>query len=387
MRLYTPEEFGLFAVFAAVATIFSTIGTLALHNAILIEQEDAKAFEAGILSLLITMGMSVLILVTLILLPDRFLDSAFGPNAAQLMPLCALTVLLAGAFMTIYTWFVRIGSYPLLTKSKLVQGLSTVAVQIGIGWMQLGAIGLIVANLLGFCLAILLLAPSFARAALSHFAQHSQRNFRALFQTHRNLAIYTMPAQLINSIGSQLPELLINRFFGAYLLGQYSLANRVINQPLSFIAISAQDIFREKCSAEFRNSGNCRTVFRTFLIIMSVLSVAILVPLALIAPTLFGLVFGTNWIDSGMFVQALALLIGVRFISSPLSYVWILRGKQNLDMLWQLGLLVLTAGVFIGTEMVWAEASLTDTLLIYSGVVGFWYGFCIFLSYCFARKN
>ena len=385
MRLYTPEEFGLFAVFSAFATILGTLGTLALHNAILVEQEDEAALQAGILALLVTVGMSALIFLGLVVVPDCYLQSAFGSEAARLMPWSALTVLLSGTLITIYTWFIRIGSYPLLTRSKLVQGLSTVAVQIGIGWMQLGAIGLIFANVFGFALAVLLLAPSFARAALVHWERLWHCSFWTLFSRHQDLAIYTVPAQLINSIGSQLPELLINRFFGAYLLGQYSLANRVINQPLSFIAISAQDIFREKCSAEFRASGNCKTSFTTFFLVLTIMSVAILIPLTLVAPALFSLVFGSNWNDAGIFVQALAVLIGVRFISSPLSYIWILRGRQRLDMLWQSGLLILTAGVFLGTGTLWPKATLTDTLLVYSAIVGSWYGFCIFFSYRFSR--
>lgn len=385
MRLYSPEEFGLFAVFAAFATILSTAGSLALHNAILVEKEDAGAIQVAVLALLVTVGMSALIFVALVIVPDRLLQSAFGPQAARLLPWSVITVLMSGTLITIYTWFIRIGSYPLLTRSKLVQGLSTVAVQIGIGWMQIGAIGLIFANIFGFVLAILLLAPSFVRAASAHLKQLSRQSLLASFGQHRALAVYTVPAQLINSIGSQLPELLINRFFGAYLLGQYSLANRVINQPLSFIAISAQDIFREKCSSEFRTSGNCKTSFNAFFVALTILSVAILIPLTLITPTLFGFVFGSNWTDAGIFVQALAVLIGVRFISSPLSYVWILRGRQRLDMLWQVGLLLLTVGVFLGTSALWAKATLTDTLLVYSGVVGFWYVICIYLSYRFAR--
>jgi O-antigen/teichoic acid export membrane protein len=385
MRLYTPEEFGLFAVFSAFATILSAVGTLALHNAILVEQEDEAAMQAGFLALLVNVGMSAVILLVLAVTPEWLLQSAFGLETIGLLPWSALTVLLSGTLITIYTWFIRTGSYPLLTRSKLVQGLSTVAVQIGIGWAQFGAVGLIFANIFGFALAVLLLAPTFARTASAHYKRLSARSLWASFSHHRALAIYTVPAQLINSIGSQLPQLLINRFFGAYLLGQYSLANRVISQPLSFAAISAQDIFREKCSSEFRTNGNCKVSFKTFFVGLTILSIAMLIPLTLVAPPLFKFVFGSSWTDAGIFVQALAVLIGVRFISSPLSYVWILRGKQMLDMLWQIGLLLLTIGAFIGTSTFWPEASLTDTLLVYSGVVGFWYGICIILSHRFAR--
>lgn len=206
-----------------------------------------------------------------------------------------------------------------------------------------------------------------------------------MFKQHRRLALYTVPAGLINSIGSQLPELLINRFFGTFMLGQYSLANRVINQPLSFVAISAQDILREKCSTEFRANGNCKTTFQTFFVILTIVAVIVLIPITIIAPTFFSVVFGSNWAEAGLFVQALAVLIGVRFVSSPLSYIWIVRGKQSLDMLWQVGLLILTAGVFFSVEAFWPTASLTDTLLAYSGIVGSWYGVCLFLSYRFAR--
>jgi hypothetical protein len=76
----------------------------------------------------------------------------------------------------------------------------------------------------------------------------------------------------------------------------------------------------------------------------------------------------------------------VRFISSPLSYVWIIRGKQHLDFLWQIGLLGIGLASLIVWPMLNPQASLYSTLWVYSLVVGAWYLLAITISYHLSKQ-
>jgi O-antigen/teichoic acid export membrane protein len=101
-------------------------------------------------------------------------------------------------------------------------------------------------------------------------------------------------------------------------------------------------------------------------------------------PFVFQVIFGEAWGDAGTLIQAVVFLLMIRFISSPLSYVWIICGRQRLDFFWQLGLLVLTLAAFVGGQLVYPDISLYGMLWIYSGLIGAWYVLCIWLSRCFA---
>ena len=385
-RLYTPTAFGAYAVFYALVAIISSCGSLALQNAILIEEEDEGARQVTLLALSIAFLTSLLSLLVFVLVPRSVLNGAFGPDAAIILPWAGITIWLAAGYTVLYSWFVRNGEFALLAKNKLVLGVSTAVIQISIGLFRLEAIGFVIANAIGSGLAIALLAPRFWREVVARAQPFSMQSARDKFSKHRNLPIYTVPATLLNTFGSQLPDLLINRFFGANLLGQYSLANRVINMPLSFLSVSLQDIFRERASKELRETGNCRKSFQIFFLISFAASIAILVPIALFIPIIFPLLFGHQWDQSGYLVQAIVFLMAIRFVSSPLSYVWILRDRQKEDLLWQIGLVAISAGALIGAPSLIHNASLIQTLGLYSVAAGLWYALCLFLSYRFARS-
>ena len=384
-RLYSPEAFGAYAVFYALAAIIGSSASLALQNVILLEDSETSAAHATLLSLSVAMIVSTGIALVLFCTPINWLIWSFGSKAVTITPWLPITIMVSSSYLSIYTWFIRKDCYSLLARNKVILGVSTMLIQIGIGLMQLEAIGFVIANLIGYGLAIMLLLSKF-RTDINQ-TQHgfSFLSAKAQFRKHIDLPLFTVPAGLINTLSSQLPELMINKLFGAHMLGQYSLANRMVNMPLSFFASSVQDIFRQKASAENRETGNCKSTFQSFLIIMLIASVMLLVPVVLFVPTLFPIVFGQQWDESGQIIRAMVFLLAVRFVSSPLSYVWIIKGKQKMDLLWQIGLLIVSIIAFLASHFAFQSDSLVKALYLYSALVGLWYAFCIYISYKYSR--
>ena len=297
-----------------------------------------------------------------------------------------LTVVLAGSFQCFYNWAIKADLFKLLARNKLIMGVSSMSFQIAIGLMDVGAIGFVIANLLGLALATMLLARPFLVRSRENQNRPAVDQASRLFVKHAALAIWTMPATVVNTTSRLLPDLLINRLFGVAQLGQYSLANRMINFPVSFVAVSVQDIFRQQSSSEFEQTGRCVATFRRFFLIMVALSICLILPVILIVPYVFPIVFGAQWTEAGYLIQATGFLMMVRFISSPLSYVWIVRGQQRLDFFWQVGLLLIGLIAFIGPQWLNPDVSLYATLWIFSIAVGAWYVFAITLSYRFAHR-
>ena len=117
---------------------------------------------------------------------------------------------------------------------------------------------------------------------------------------------------------------------------------------------------------------------------MGIAAVALLIPIILVVPYVFPIIFGSQWNQSGVLIQAIGLLLIVRFVSSPLSYVWIIRGHQKLDFLWQVGLLIISLTTFLAPPLIKPDVSLYEVLWVYSAGVGAWYVFCLLVSRHFA---
>lgn len=385
-RLYSPSAFGTYATFYALAAIAGTVVGLALHNAILLEEDDERAFEAALSALVAPAIMNGGFLLILVVVPDGILRRIFPAIEAELLYFLPFTVLGAVVFQIGYTWLLRIGQYRVLSLNRLALAAITSVLQVGIGTLRLGAVGLIVANLLGYVCA----GIAIWRGVRDHspkISRLSSTAARQVYRKHRALPIYTMPAQLVNSAASYLPDILIGRIFGASVLGHYSLGMRTVGTPLGFITSTAQDVFRREAALEYASEHGCPRSFRKWFVVMLASASGLLIPLLLALPLLLPRVFGTEWSDSAVYVQAVAGLLIVRYISSPLSYVWIVTGRQRLDLYWQLGLLFISTVSLLGPSWLLPESSAVVRLAIFGSAVASWYVFALILSFRWSRSQ
>lgn len=384
-RLYSPNDFGIYAVFFSLATITSTVSTLELRNIAFLEESRERGAHGVLLTLSTVFLISLALLFAVVFLPDAWLIPLFGVAFIPFLIWLPVTVFLMGAGLALNAWATREKEFNVLARNNLVLGLSTMLLQIGIGSFSPGPIGLIVANMLGLVLGGTLLAVLFAKALRSLQLQFSLRSGFGQFRTHYRLTLWMMPGTLVNSMSQFLPDLLINRFFGPALLGQYSLAMRMINMPISILGSSLQGFFQQQASEEFNRDGRCTASFSRFALLGIVSVLVFILPVILVVPYLFPLIFGSQWTEAGTLIQAVAFLTIVRFISSPLSYVWIIRGRQRLNFIWQIGQLVIGLGTLVLPPLIDPQITLFSTLWIYSVGVGCWYVLAIVISYSLSR--
>jgi len=380
-RLYSPEDFGIYAVFYSLATILSAISSLELRNVALLEADRTQGAHGALLALSVVTVFSLALLTILLATPVAWLTLLIGANVQPYLRWLPVTVLLMGGSQVLYSWATREKEFKILARNKVVLGLSTMLLQIGIGLADVGVIGFIFANLLGLLLASVLLILLFVRTLRILQPRFTSGSAAAQFRRYNRLTVWTMPSTLVNTLSQFLPDLLINRFFGAAQLGQYSLAVRMLNMPIAFLSASIQDFFRQQAAAEFNDHGHCKSSFFRFAALTLAGAMLLIVPVIALIPYVFPVIFGSQWTEAGTLIQAVAILTIVRFISSPISYVWIIRGQQRLDFLWQFGLLTLSLATLIMPPLLAPQITLYSTLWVYSAVVGAWYALAITVSY------
>lgn len=384
-RLYSPAAFGGYATFYAVAIILGTVAALSMQNVILIEEKDEDAFAAMIVVLLAPLTFSLTIALALVLAPARLLLDLFPQIDPRLLLLLPLTVVFSSVFQVGYVWLLRMGQYRVLAANKIILAATTAGVQVGIGFLHIGALGLVLANLAGYCLATLAVWRVVFSDEKRRARAPTLQAVRDVYLRHRNFPLYTTPAQLLNSTANYIPDLLIGRLFGAEVLGQYSLGMRMVAMPLAFLATTVQDVFRRDSSREFAATGGCERSFARILIVTSGVAVLLLAPGIFLLRWVFPLVFGVEWSSAAFYIQAMAALLIVRFVSSPLSFVWIVTGRQKHDLQWQLGLLFITvASLFLPR---WLAGSIppVEQFMIFGTSVASWYGLALYLSFRWSR--
>lgn len=380
-RIYSPEDFGVYAVFSAVSAILSCITVLSLNNAVLVEKTDKGGAQAVLLALTVAIFFALVLSSILFIVPESIWMNAFGESVTPLLVWIPISVLVSNFYLCLHTWAVYRNRFSLLARNKLILGFGTAIFQVSIGFISPDPFGFIVANIVSFVLASSLLVSTFLHDMRSIRPEFSTSAAWSCFCKHLNFPLYSMPAILVNVTGRFIPDIMINRTYGAAQLGQYSLAVRMVNYPLNFFTVSMQDIFRQKASSELRESDNCKTSFRAFFLVMISVAAVILVPFVMFFPYVFTVIFGKEWSQAGGLIHAMSILVVTRFISSPLSFVWILRGRQRLDFFWQVSLLGFTLFSFLVIPEFFPNTSLETLLWIFSSITGFWYAVALYISW------
>jgi O-antigen/teichoic acid export membrane protein len=261
-----------------------------------------------------------------------------------------------------------------------MQALGVTGIQVLVGWYAPSALGLAMGYVLGLLIGVVAAAYMMPIPLRVFLPWVSFRLKLADFWIrHRRFPLFSLPADLINSVSWQLPLVLIASRFGAESSGYFALAIRVLGAPVGMLGNAILDVFKRKASSSFRENGNCTPDFLSVLRILTVFSVFFALAGSVLVEELFALVYGESWRRAGEVATWLLPLFAFRFVASPLSYVFYLAQGQSVDLLWQCVLLIMTVTCLVfGKDF---ESAVAAYAAGYSAL----YAVYLYLAYRFSK--
>jgi O-antigen/teichoic acid export membrane protein len=354
----TPSEMGAFSVWLGVVAVSAIIATLRLETAMILDHEPDQ--QRVCFSVVFYSACAISVLVSL----SALLAHALGLAVLSAQSWGALLLVGAGTWLTAYTqttlaYATSHKAFGKAARAK-VWGAGTIALtQLLLLMLGAGEAGLLMGQLIGLAAglaaATLLLRPPRPRLAL-----RLDGAAFAYLHRHRKFWRFSLPSNLLNALVSQMPLFLIGWRHGTVAAGLYALTQRVLSAPVSLLASSVLEVFKRESVHEFQTLGHCSHAYRYTFKALSMLGAGPALVLLLFSPELFGHVFGASWRPAGELAQILAPLCFLNFIASPLSYVFFVTGKQQVDLIWQIALFFTTLGAFL------IPGSLHDNVLWYA---------------------
>jgi len=240
-RLYTPEAFGHFAFFSALVTILTPLGSLRYEAALPLPADEVDAHRLLALSLMLVPCSSLVVAVVVAL--ASAVITQWGDVSGTTIALLPLAIFIFGLHAVVTAWLVRSCSFAHLARVRFSTIVGMLVCQLGLGQLHGGVTSLIMGFVGGYTFGLIVavygcLRPLLAAAALVDF-----RRIRQVATEYRLFPIFTSPAQVINAIGSQLPSLVLPHLYGAVVTGQYSLAQRVLFQPMALVGQAVNQVF------------------------------------------------------------------------------------------------------------------------------------------------
>lgn len=368
-RLYTPEDFGLLAVYAGILGILGVIANLRYQLAIPLPDSDEDAASIAALSLLVVVLITVLAAIAVWLFGAELVHLLNTPALETYLWLVPVGIFLVGIYQTLQYWALRTKLFSIIAKTKMVQSASVAGIQI-IG-AALGPVALLGGRTLGQAAVNLSLWKGIKSTLPAQGGSVNVKSILAMALKFKQFPLFSSWAGLLNASGSQVPPLFFAALFGPAAAGGYMLAQRVINMPLSVIGAAIADAFLPSSIDALREKRLGRHVASLFLALASLILPGATL-LFFIAPGIFGVVFGEEWYLAGEIVRWLSPMLAIQFLISPVSRIFVTLERQGLALSLQASLFALRIGALLLAFLV--NLSLLDAVKIFSLASALGYG-------------
>jgi len=340
-RLYTPEDFGIYALAMSIGVCAAAIAASQYNHGIMLEKEEHDAKQVVVISSFITLSISLISLIVLFVIIFGFHISSLEDikSACILLP---IYVFFTGVISSFSYWNNRNKQYKVISKARVISAVVTAVSQVFLAFIfRVTPFFLLFGLVSGQFCSFLYLFFSTSELHKGLFISLSFSRLKLFGVKHKQFLTFTSFADLLNILLLQLPVFILTRLVGATQTGQFALSNKLLAMPVRFISSSVGEVFRQRAIDEYVQCGNCYKVFfQTFkgLLLLSVIPFAVLF---LFAPDLFAFVFGEVWREAGVFTRIMTPMFFFKFTVSPLTYIYYINGKQKEDFIVHILMLVL----------------------------------------------
>ena len=351
-RVFSPEEFGAFSLIISWSMIFAVVSTGRFELAIALPRLAKNAVNIALIAIIYSLIFFLISWFTLILVSKNEIvlhGQIYSLDFVHWVPLISFFL---GLYQIIYYFNIRNSRFPFLAKAKVLQSSVAGCSQLSMGLLKFSTLGLILGQIGGLILSLWYLVRS------SDIRKHLTINNKSLTRLwwlakrYKKFPLILSPSHMIGSLSPLIPIIYIGIFYNAAAAGFVALVQRVVGLPLVIIGGSFGDIFKQKAGEEYRAKGNCKDTYDSTLRQLILVSFAPFILFYLSAPVLFPLIFGVQWAVAGEYAQALIPMYFFRFISSPLSFMYMIAEKQFHDFWLQIAIVTVSVSSFVFTTSI-----------------------------------
>ena len=339
-RLYTPEEFGVFALYVSIVMIISTVSTWKYELAIMLPREEEDALALLFLSSLVCF-LTSLLLFLLVLFFRGFIVGHITDRVGTFIWLIPLGTLILGHFQILYSFSVRHRNFRNVSASRITQSTVSVLTQIGSRTTVFLPLGLILGNLFGSLAGTLAMTVNQLKMGRIHLRNFSRERLRTNAELYKDFPRYQTFSAFLNVLTQNLPVLLLTFFYNPGIAGFYALTQRIMAVPTGLIGESTRQVYYQKASVLHAGGDNIWSLYKKTTLGLFKVGVIPFILVGVFAPWLFSILFGSEWRVSGEYVQLIIFWSFLLFINPPtVSNIYIL-GLQKFYLKYEVILTIL----------------------------------------------
>jgi O-antigen/teichoic acid export membrane protein len=329
-RLYSPEDFGVLAVYTAMITILAPLVTLRYALALPLPRQDGTALNLLALSAIFMFSGVVLVTLIFALMAGPLLDLLSMQTLKPWWWLIPLGVLAAASYELLTYWATRKRNYKVIAQTNIWQSLTGNLVKVGLGAYTVGPVGLLLGAVLAQGGGLTKLLRNFGKDIKSIPKSLSWWRLKKIAWGYRGYPYFRVPSQFFMAASQQTPLLFAATMYGSATTGQLSLAIMALAIPVKLLGGSmGRALYAEASSIGMSDLGKIYRITRDIQKTLFFISVPIGLVVFFFGEILFVFVFGGEWREAGKYASLLSLYLIFQFTSAPLIQLLNLVASQS----------------------------------------------------------
>jgi O-antigen/teichoic acid export membrane protein len=369
-RIYTPEDFGVFALFVAITAMFGSIVSGRYELSIMLPKKDEDAINIFALGFIITSFISLVLLVIVLLFNEYLTNLLNNDEISVWLYFVPVSVFIAGIFNLLNYFNIRKRNYKDIASATIVKSVISAVIQLSIGFMKNGVSGLITGQIISQIFANMKLFKNIIKDKIL-LSKIKKIKMIALAKKYKKFPKFDIWSGLLNTASLHIAILMLSSFFGIIVVGFFSLSHRFISMPMALIGSSIGQVFYQQSNKVKNDKESLKEL--TFNTYKKLFKLG-LIPFTIImfyADYIFAFVFGGEWVVAGEYAQILSIWILFVFISSPLSNILLTLEMQKEALYFNILIFASRVVVLIIGGLVLNDAYLTILIYGISGAL-FW---------------
>ncbi len=332
-RIYSPDDFGILALFMAISIVISVVASGRYELAIMLPEDKRDATNILALAVILTTITSVITLVLVLILKGFIIDFFDDPGIKPWLYFIPLIVLFTGTYNAFNYWSTRNKTFKRNAAARISQSTVMVGTNLGMGYNSSGPAGLIAGYIIGQIVATLVLAWKTLRNFSGTLRDVSRHLIMENARKYRNFPRINTPHAFIGSLQDHGIVYVIMAFFNKAILGSYAFAFRLVTAPTALIGSSIYQVFYQKASTAMQEGQDIQKMVLRIYRNLFVIGLPIFTILFFFAPPIFAFIFGAEWEMAGEIAAIISPWLFLNFIASPVSCITILMNKQLQGMM------------------------------------------------------
>ena len=374
-RIYSPEEFGVFALFTSIVSIFIPVSSLRYNTAIVIANSNNESNDLIVVSILIAILFAFLIFL-FTFFGEIYINKILDVEKLKVWwNLIFFAILIQSLNLIIRNYLNRYKKYNLISKLSIIRSIIYVLVVIFFGYFGYSKNGLFFGEILA-ALTILIFAIIQFKPRISYFKSKITYGLVHVIKKYKDFPTYSFIASFLDKFTVMMPIFFLSKYFPEFIVGQYSLAVKVIFFPLSFVSSSISTIHLRKSKEIINQNGNLKKyLYKLTLLLVGIIFIPALI-LFFFGPEIFSFMFGNKWQTAGEFIQILIPALALIFVVSTLSPLLNSIRKLHLYSYWNYSYFFFLFSFFYFFS---SQLEIKNLLLYFSIINTIMYGIYFFL--------